>query len=303
MTAHISYPKIINDNTPATLSKYFLSDILRKKMKFSGIIITDDMEMHAISRNYGIGKAAVMSIKAGTDIVLISSNGKSIGEIVATIKSSVDSGELSLHRIDESVTRIIETKLRYHIMDMKDNKIIASEPEYSADDLKLLQSADSINKEVTRKAIYAHHLNRQQLMEMTARKTVKIVVTGNRVIAAVCRNLPDNSCVVTGEGGMYAAIAAARKKLLSGGKLALFYHVNSPVMSHIRNAEAAAYKYNASICLLSTGNPFPLSQLKSIPPVIYSFSNTEESLKQVAECITGKYLPKFSIKFSLGFPE
>lgn len=303
MTAHISYPKIINDNTPATLSKYFLSDILRKKMKFSGIIITDDMEMHAISRNYGIGKAAVMSIKAGTDIVLVSSNGKSIGEIVSTIKSSVTTGELSVNRIDESVVRIIETKLRYHIMDVKENKIVAAEPQYSADDLKILQSADSINTEVTRKSIYAHNLSRQNLMEMTARKTVKIVVTENRVIAAVCRKFPNDNCIVTGTGGMYAAIAAARKKLAPGGKLALFYHVNSPAISHIKNAEAAAEKYNASVCLLSTGNPFPLSQLKSIPPVIYSFSNTDESLKQVAECITGKFIPKFSIKFSLCFPE
>lgn len=301
MTAHISYPKIIGDNTPATLSKLFLTDILRKQMKFKGIIITDDMEMNAISRNHGIGKAAVASIKAGSDIVLISSNGNSIGAIVHAIKAAVHDGDVTVKRIDESVTRIIETKLRYHIMDYKENRIVISAPEYSEEDLSILRTADAVNTEVTRKSIYAHNFQNNTLKAMIAHETKKVVVTDDSALASFCRNLPGNSCIVTGAGGMNAAVSAARKNSVPGGKLAIFYHIHSANTVQIKNLEAAGKKYNASVCLISTGNPFALSRLSSIPPVIYSFSNTGESMKQVAECIAGKFVPKQSIKFSLGF--
>ena len=303
MTAHISYPNIIHDNSPATLSKLFLTDILRNRMKFKGIIITDDMEMHAISKNYGIGNAAVTSIKAGTDIVLISSNGRSISAIVNAIKGAVQHGELTTGRIDASVTRIIETKLRYHIMDLKENKIISSYPEYSEEDKSFLRTADAVNREVTRKSIYAQNFQGDLLKTMTAPGTMKVIITDNPVIASECRRRIGNSCVVANESNLRSSVASVNKRIAANQKLAIFYHIHTANISRIRYAVSIAKKYDASLCLLSTGNPFPLSRLTPLPPVIYSFSNTGESMKQIAECIAGDFTPRQSIKFSLGYSE
>ena len=89
MTAHIAYPAILGNNEPATVSKKFLTGILRDEIGFRGLVITDDMEMHAISRRQEMGEAAVRSILAGADIVLISSQEGSIPAIFNAIKKAV----------------------------------------------------------------------------------------------------------------------------------------------------------------------------------------------------------------------
>lgn len=70
MTAHIVY-KNIDPNNPATLSKYFLQSLLRKKLQFKGCIVSDDLEMKAIAHNYEIDQACVESISVGCNIALV----------------------------------------------------------------------------------------------------------------------------------------------------------------------------------------------------------------------------------------
>jgi beta-N-acetylhexosaminidase len=70
MTAHLAVPNVTGDNLPSTLNPKIVGDILRKELKFEGIIITDSMEMGAITKSYPNGESAVMAIKAGVDVVL-----------------------------------------------------------------------------------------------------------------------------------------------------------------------------------------------------------------------------------------
>ena len=70
MIAHILLPQIDKEN-PSSMSKVIITDILREKMNFQGLVITDDMTMGAIMKNYEIGEASVKSVLAGTDIVLV----------------------------------------------------------------------------------------------------------------------------------------------------------------------------------------------------------------------------------------
>ncbi len=103
MAAHISAPKVTGNYLPATLSKTLLTEKLRKELGFKGVIITDAMEMGAISKNYTSGEAAVKAIKAGADIILIPQNYVNAFEgVLAAVKS----GEISEQRIDESIMRI-----------------------------------------------------------------------------------------------------------------------------------------------------------------------------------------------------
>jgi beta-N-acetylhexosaminidase len=70
MTAHVLYPALDRD-APATLSRKILTDLLRDTLSFRGVVFSDSLEMKAISRNYGIGNAAVTAISAGCDAVLV----------------------------------------------------------------------------------------------------------------------------------------------------------------------------------------------------------------------------------------
>lgn len=108
MVAHISLPNITGDDTPASLSKTIITDLLRKEMSFDGIVLTDGMTMDAITDNYNSGPAAVKAILAGTDIILAPDN---FTNAYKAVLEAVRTGKITERRIDESVTRILRAKL------------------------------------------------------------------------------------------------------------------------------------------------------------------------------------------------
>lgn len=116
MTAHILLPQIDNEY-PASMSKSVITDILREQLDFNGVVITDDLTMQAISDHFGIGVAAVESIKAGTDIVLMAHDYDELITVYEALRSAVYNGEITEERIDESMKRIIRVKRKYDISD------------------------------------------------------------------------------------------------------------------------------------------------------------------------------------------
>lgn len=117
MTAHIVLP-VIDKNRPATLSPPVLG-LLRQELKFEGLIITDSMNMAAISKHWSKGEAAVQAFLAGADILLYGADRDSTikdHEIVhAALVKAVSEGQISVSRLDESVRRILMTKQRFAI--------------------------------------------------------------------------------------------------------------------------------------------------------------------------------------------
>ncbi|NWQ43343.1 beta-N-acetylhexosaminidase [Bacillus sp. EB106-08-02-XG196] len=118
MVAHILLPELDKIN-PASMSKAVMTDILRKQLNFTGVIITDDMTMGAIVEHFDIGKAAVESVKAGSDIILIGHDYNKVVKIISSLKTAVENGEISEQRLNESVERIIQLKRKYSLNDNK----------------------------------------------------------------------------------------------------------------------------------------------------------------------------------------
>ncbi|MGI5860189.1 MAG: beta-N-acetylhexosaminidase [Tepidanaerobacteraceae bacterium] len=118
MVAHILLPKIDQEN-PVTLSETVITDILREEMKFNGVIITDDMTMGAITENYDIGDAAVKSVRAGADIVLICHDNEKQVTVLEALKEAVADGVISQESLDEHVYRILKLKQKYNLNDEK----------------------------------------------------------------------------------------------------------------------------------------------------------------------------------------
>ena len=169
MTAHIQYPQIEKDKKgniylPATLSDDIVTGVLREDMGFDGVVITDAMNMGAIADNFGEVESIKMAINAGVDIVLMptiirsSSDIYKLENIVNGVKESVDSGEISLEKIDSSVRRILTLKSEKGILKINNDgldkkidnakKVVASqehrklEREISAKAVTVLQNDD-----------------------------------------------------------------------------------------------------------------------------------------------------------------
>lgn len=109
MAGHISLPNVVGDDTPASLSKYVISDLLRNQMGYDGIVITDAMNMGAVANQYSSAEAAVKALQAGVDLILMPENFKSAYQGVL---KAVENGTLSEERIDESLRRILYVKIQ-----------------------------------------------------------------------------------------------------------------------------------------------------------------------------------------------
>ena len=109
MTAHIAVPNVTGSPIPSTMSSVVLQDKLRGELGYQNIIITDGMEMGAITKHYTSGEAAVGSIKAGVDIVL---GPRDFTEAFDAVMAAVNDGSISEERINQSVRRILKLKIQ-----------------------------------------------------------------------------------------------------------------------------------------------------------------------------------------------
>jgi beta-N-acetylhexosaminidase len=108
MTSHLFVPALDpTPNLPATLSPAILTGVLRKKLGFRGLIVTDAMEMAGITNSFSPGDAALRAVLAGADIVLLPPEPARVAEYLAAAGRD---GKIPAQRIDESVRRILEAK-------------------------------------------------------------------------------------------------------------------------------------------------------------------------------------------------
>ena len=120
MVAHVNSPEYqIHSEDPATLSKFWIQDVLRSKMKFDGVIITDAMDMGGIVKKYSDSYALIETIKAGSDIIIQNNQMK---KSIDLVEKAVKNGIISEQRINVSALKVLKMKER---LGLHKNKIIS----------------------------------------------------------------------------------------------------------------------------------------------------------------------------------
>ncbi len=112
MVAHIAFPKIDTSLAPATYSKTLLQDVLRTRLGFQGIIMTDDIEMGGAGQGSALDHAK-NAINAGVDLVMMAWNRKMQFKVIRGVVAAVRRGEISNFRINESVLRLLKIKRQF----------------------------------------------------------------------------------------------------------------------------------------------------------------------------------------------
>lgn len=108
MSGHISLPNVSDKDLPASLNYEILTGLLRSEMRYNGIIITDALNMGAVTQRFTQAETAVLAVQAGNDMLLIAENAEAY---ITAIESAVRNGEISEDSINESVFRILREKL------------------------------------------------------------------------------------------------------------------------------------------------------------------------------------------------
>lgn len=107
MMGHLVFPNIPESGgLPASLSPFFATELLRKKLGFAGVICTDDIEMGAIRKNFSPEDVGVLAVQAGNDMILMCHTPEFQSQVIAGILAAVRDGRINEAQIDESVLRI-----------------------------------------------------------------------------------------------------------------------------------------------------------------------------------------------------
>lgn len=131
---------------PSSLSFNFVTDLLRKEFNFDGVAITDDLEMGAILKNYGIAEACVRAVNAGADQLAICADAGRITEGYYAVLEAAKSGHISEARIGESLVRIARAKNR-----------LSAPPPFNAERL------DALSKEIADFSVRLNHTSSEEI--------------------------------------------------------------------------------------------------------------------------------------------
>lgn len=179
MTSHIALPKIDGRGRPSTLSRPIVTGILREKLGFQGIVVTDGMAMQGITNHYSASEAAVLAIEAGVDCILVPDNfEKSFDGIL----DAVDSGRISRERLNASVRRILAAKSwvgidRNRLVDVTSVSDVVGSPE-----------ADSIAQSICDLSVTLLR-NKGELIPLLSPKKIHIVTLTNEYSPQVGQEL------------------------------------------------------------------------------------------------------------------
>jgi beta-N-acetylhexosaminidase len=166
MTAHIAVPALSPPDLPATLSPAILTDLLKKQLGFTGLVVTDALEMGGIAKGFSTGEACVRALEAGADTLLMPSDAESA---IRAVVAAVENGRLSRPRIQASVVKLLAAKERVGL----DRKRVV--------DLEAIGDVIS-SPEANEKA------------QEVADRAVTLVRNGNNMIPLAS---PDSTCFVT----------------------------------------------------------------------------------------------------------
>jgi beta-N-acetylhexosaminidase len=123
MVAHAAYPSITGDSTPASLSKKWMTDILRKKIGYKGLILSDDMEMGGVLAAAPIGEASVRTLQAGADMLLVCHKEENVRAAYEAIVRKAETDRKFAKQVANASARVLAFKMR-----SKELKKVAAPP-------------------------------------------------------------------------------------------------------------------------------------------------------------------------------
>lgn len=148
MSAHILFPHIEKSGVPGTMSYTIITELLKKKLGYKGLVVSDCMEMAAIKQYYGTAKGALAAVKAGVDLVFISHTPSVVKEAIHLIEEAVAVGDLDVAVIDAAVTKILAYKAEYAMIEELDYDIVGCDVHRRANELMRTETICLINGEI-----------------------------------------------------------------------------------------------------------------------------------------------------------
>ncbi|WP_206308876.1 glycoside hydrolase family 3 protein [Streptomyces sp. A1136] len=285
MTAHIVFPALDPSGDPATLSRPIVTGILRERLGFGGVVVTDALDMAGVRQKYGDDRVPVLALKAGCDQLL---NPPDLALAYRSVLAAVESGELTTARIEESVLRVLELKAR---------RVLFAGPYTAGPDLAEVGAADHLTAADEIAAGTTTLLaNPAGLLPLDASAAPRVLVTGaappspsgttgppTEVLARELAALGCRASAVAPEGAPAAAPGHA-------AVLVCTYNVpegDSPQRSLVADLLATG----VPVVAVAIRNPYDGARLPRCAAEVATYSWTDVEMRAAARVITGARRP------------
>jgi beta-N-acetylhexosaminidase len=295
MSSHIALPKLDPSRRPATLSGPILTGLLRERLKFDGIIVTDGLTMQGIADRYSAGQAALLAIEAGADCLLVCPD---IEAAFTSLVSAVKNGKLSEARIDSSVKRILSAKAwlgldKNRFVDVSRIEKVVGSP-----------ASEAIARQISRDAITLLE-NKKRAVPISRDKDARIGVVvlsdvsdrelGRDFISSLKGKYKNVSVVYlnrsTGAGVVKEALLNARSNDVT--LLPTFVSIGSwkgplglpnPVKRFLRHVASM----RRPVIAISFGDPYILSEMPEPSAALCAYSGIRSMQLAVSEALGGE---------------
>lgn len=280
MVAHLYVPSLENEKgIPASISKKIVTGLLKEKLGYKGLIITDALNMGAVANKFKAGELDAMAFKAGNDIMLFSQDvatGKKL------IQQAIDKGEISQNRVEESVKKILLTK--YYLGLEKYNNI---NPENVNEDLNNASHSALVQK------MYANALtlikDDKKLLPLDCKETYYYVPLEEAPYETFLNQLNLGTTVIFKNSNEINTIPANSKVIVG------FHKDNSTAYKPYKISDASKkvlsdLTKNQNVILDVFGSPYALKDIdiSKVSTVLVSYENNDDAMKATANGILGQ---------------
>lgn len=280
MVAHLYVPALEKEKgVPASVSKNIVTGLLKEKLGYKGLIITDALNMGAVAKRYKPGELDALAFKAGNDIMLFSDGVK---EGKRLIQLAIDNKEISQNRVEESVKKILLTKYFLGL-----NNYQPRNPENINEDLNNKSHQELVEK------LYSNALtlvkDEQKLLPLNCKVTYYYVPLEEAPFETFTNQLNLNTTVIVKKASEIATIPA-NSKIIVG-----LHKDNSTAYKPYKISEnskkiLAELSKNQKIILNVFGSAYALKDLDitKISTVVVAYENNDDSMKATAKSLNGK---------------
>ena len=294
MTAHLAVPALEPDEIPATVSSKVLTGVLREELNFHNIIVTDAMDMAGLAKMFNQGEAAVRAIQAGADVLLMPLNPETV---IHALVGAIEDGRLKRARVEESVMRVLEAKVRVGLSNKKklvDLDEISDALDSEADAAHAQQASD--------RAITLVRNDRDVLPLASSAPSCLVVVVerrtstaGTRMIDAFRRFSP-KSQIVTVDASMNAAALSAvvgdtskcSAIIVAAFSTVAAYRGTVGLSGELTPFVAKLTEGPVPVAVVAMGNPYLLSAFPKTAAYLATFSSTPPSEMSAVKALFGE---------------
>ncbi|GGX53919.1 glycoside hydrolase family 3 protein [Streptomyces fructofermentans] len=290
MTAHIMVPALDPSGDPATLSPAILTGILRGRLGYDGVVVTDSLGMEGVRTKYGDDRVPVLALKAGVDQLL---NPPKLDVAWNAVLQAVRGGELTEARLDESILRVLRLKAKLGLFD--DPYVTRRGVDRTVGTPAHLRAADRIAERTTTLLV-----NSAGLLPLSHRTHPKVLVVGADPASPSGTTGPPTTVLATALTGLgftatalstgTAPSAATVAKAVAAAQEAdavLVATYNVTASSTQRTLVAQLLATGRPVVALAVRNPYDVAQLPDVRAALASYSWTDVELRAAARVIAG----------------